>query len=157
MWRWRLSPLSSVGSDSGSILSKISVFLCLLSIHEYRIGDSAHDDKLWTILKSLLFSTLMIQQATLDVVLFLHPVKGFTVTASSICRRILQTLSSLSFVIEKFGGLASNDGDRSSFPELKKVFYTAVDILATDVPASECIIRDFIVDLKSTSTPGASF
>ena len=100
----------------------------------------------------MLFSTLMIHQSILDSLLFLRPVSSSPSNkASHIARRTVQTLSALSFVIETFGGVASTSEDGPSFPELKRVFYMAIDIMAADAPACEELVRDLITDLNSQS------
>ena len=94
----------------------------------------------------------MIHQSILDSLLFLRPVSSSPFQkASHVARKIVQTLSALSFVIETFGGVASTGVDGPSFPELKRVFYMAIDIMAADAPACEQLVRDLITDLKSLS------
>lgn len=44
---------------------------------------------------------------------------------------MLHTLSHLSFVLSQFGGVSSTASE-GGFPELKKVFYTALDILSSN-------------------------
>jgi hypothetical protein len=48
-------------------------------------------------------------------------------------------LSDLSFVIAKFGGVTSTSS--AGFAELKRVFYSALDVLSADVEASEKFVR----------------
>ena len=93
----------------------------------------------------------MIHQALLDALLYLYPLPPSTsveLKAPNVTRKILQALSALSMVIDAFGGVSSTDGSGagSSFPELKKVFYMAIDIMAVDAPASEWLVQELIID-----------
>ena len=60
-------------------------------------------------------------------------------THSSLALSTLRTLSHLSFVITKFGGVTSTSSD--GFAELKRVFYSALDVLSADVEASENFVK----------------
>lgn len=111
-------------------------------------------EKIWIVLKTQLFSTLMLQQAILDTILF-HPppssLSGSSRTYSPVhlTSIILNTLSSLSFVVASFGGVTAGPAGAvkgPSFPELKKVFYMAIDMLSTDRPASNTFVRNLIRD-----------
>ncbi|KAL5524521.1 hypothetical protein ACEPAF_9661 [Sanghuangporus sanghuang] len=133
---WRSSPLADVTSETqlDETTSKVM-------------------EKIWIVLKTHLFSTLMLQQAILDTVLYHSPPSSLYST-SHLASTILSTLSSLSFVISSFGGVAARPteaGAGPSFPELKKVFYTSVDILSTDVMESEGFIRSSVRDARNYS------
>ena len=101
----------------------------------------------------------MLQQAVLDGILFVPPPRPSSQSTepplpSNLLRSILRTLSSLSFVIVTFGGVTAGagsnaDGEGPSFPELKKVFYMAVDILAADKINSEDFVKDLISGVDS--------
>lgn len=106
--------------------------------------------QLWTFLKTLLFSTVMLAQAVLSTTLFLPPVASSSSqrapdTAVELSSSVLKTLSHLSFIISKFGGVTvtsqSEDGDGRGFKELKSVFYTALDIISGDQLRSEDFLR----------------
>ena len=60
-------------------------------------------------------------------------------THSSLSLSVLRTLSHLSFVITKFGGVTSTSS--SGLAELKRVFYSALDILGADAEASETFVK----------------
>jgi hypothetical protein len=60
-------------------------------------------------------------------------------THSSLALSTLRTLSHLSFVITKFGGVTSTSS--ASFAEMKRVFYSALDVLSADVDASETFVK----------------
>ncbi|KAI5122454.1 hypothetical protein M0805_008765 [Coniferiporia weirii] len=125
-------------------------------------GSREVTEKLWSVLKAQLFSTLMLHQAVLDALLFLHPLPPPTTSlpssphpsASDICRGILRTLFSLSFVIASFGGVTAQQHNGRGFPELKKVFYTAVDILSSDAQESEAFVGDLIKGVDPSSIAG---
>ncbi|EJC97998.1 uncharacterized protein FOMMEDRAFT_149443 [Fomitiporia mediterranea MF3/22] len=111
-------------------------------------------EKIWNALKTQLFSTLMLQQAVLDTILF-HPPPPSPSTASNtyspshLTSTILNTLSSLSFIIASFGGVtagSSTGAKGPTFPELKKVFYISIDILSTNVLESESFVRNLVRD-----------
>jgi len=59
-------------------------------------------------------------------------------TAPSIAAHSLRTFYSLSFIISKFGGVTSTTG----LTELRKAFYTAIDILVTDARTAEELLVD---------------
>ncbi|KAH8114641.1 hypothetical protein DFH11DRAFT_1508769 [Phellopilus nigrolimitatus] len=111
-------------------------------------------EKMWTILKTQFFSVLMLQQAVLDVIMFLHSPstsssRSFSVSpASRLAETILQTLYLLSFVIASFGGVTVGQGNNADngrgFPELRKTFYVAIDVLSADAHASEVFVRGLI-------------
>jgi hypothetical protein len=60
-------------------------------------------------------------------------------THSSLALSTLRTLSHLSFVISKFGGVTSMSS--VSFAEMKRVCYSALDVLSADVGASETFVK----------------
>ncbi len=60
-------------------------------------------------------------------------------THSLLALSILRTLSQLSFVITKFGGVTSTSS--AGLAELKRVFYSALDMLSADVEASETFVK----------------
>ena len=93
----------------------------------------------------------MLLQSILSTITYSHPVAS-TITSqesegsltylpahSSLALSTLRTLSHLSFVITKFGGVTSTSS--AGFAELKRVFYTALDVLSGDVEASETFVK----------------
>jgi len=113
---------------------------------------------IWTILKTLLFMTVILLQSILSTITYSHPAPTTSValeperfdprvpTHSSLALSTLRTLSHLSFVITKFGGFTSTSG--IGFAELKRVFYSALDVVSADVEASETFV-------KSLKAPGS--
>jgi hypothetical protein len=99
--------------------------------------------------------TVMLSQSVLSTITYTPPVSSTAAppdperaaTHSSLALSTLRTLSHLSFVITKFGGVTSTSG--VGFAELKRVFYSALDVLSADVEASETFV-------KSLDTPGLS-
>ena len=69
-------------------------------------------------------------------------------THSSLALSTLRTLSHLSFVINMFGGVTSTSSD--GFAGLKRVSYSALDVLSADVEASEIFVK--AVSLHGWST-----
>ncbi|KAH9080433.1 hypothetical protein EDB83DRAFT_2339407 [Lactarius deliciosus] len=93
---------------------------------------------IWTTLKTLLFMTVMLSQSILSTITYSRPVSSdpersstHMPTHSSLALSTLRTLSHLSFVITKFGGVTSTSS--VGFAELKRVFYSALDRAETFV------------------------
>ena len=90
-----------------------------------------------------MFSTVMISDAILSVVLYVPPYAGAQLPRSApFALQILRTLSHLSFIISRFGGVATTSS--SSLLELKRVFYTALDVITADVSGqtAEAAVRE---------------
>lgn len=88
--------------------------------------------EIWKVLKTLLFSHLVISQSILSSIQYLQPpqvARAVDPSPSSIARSNLRSLLHLSFVISQFGGVASS---AEGFKELKRVCYMAIDIVASD-------------------------
>lgn len=64
------------------------------------------------------------------------------VSPSSLALQTLNTLSHLSFVISQFGGVTTTSVEGPGFKELKKTFYLALDILASDPVASDRFVKE---------------
>ncbi|KAH7910858.1 hypothetical protein BJ138DRAFT_1172912 [Hygrophoropsis aurantiaca] len=124
---------------------------------------------LWTVLKTLLFTIIMVTEGALSAVVFVPPSLSHasphhdapresakvspgprashsrsrshpgldSASPSTLALATLRTLFHLSFVIAQFGGAG-----HGAFAELKKTFYLALDILATDTRASEQFARE---------------
>ena len=106
----------------------------------------------WGVLKTILFVTVMVQQSVVTAMIYLPPPLSKivspleqTVTPASLAWLLLQTLSNLSFVITKFGGVTST-ARTSVFPQLRRLFYSALDVLSTNQVASE----KFVITLCHT-------
>ena len=92
---------------------------------------------------TFLFATVMVSQAALTSLVYsrrLFPAPEPGPTAESLSLLELEVLHHLAFVISKFGGVAT--GNDSGFTELKKVFYTALDILSVDSALSEAFVQN---------------
>ncbi|EAU85803.1 hypothetical protein CC1G_05020 [Coprinopsis cinerea okayama7 len=118
----------------------------------------------WTILKTLLFTVIMIADGALSPLIFIPP-SAFpappsparpsspqpsspgnhnppqttaepppSITPSTLALTALHALSHLSFVISQFGGVTSTG---NGFEELKKTFYLSLDILARSSGSAE--------------------
>jgi hypothetical protein len=106
----------------------------------------------WGVLKTILFTTVMVQQSVITATTYLPtPSPGTTSSLRpelmpvSIAGILLETLSSLSFVVTKFGGVTLT-ARVSVFPQLRRLFYSALDVLSTDPVAS----KKFIIALCQT-------
>jgi hypothetical protein len=102
----------------------------------------------WSILKSLLFSSLMISQSALDILIYYPHSSQPPPFTSSIAHSVLRILIHLSFIIFKIGGISST----SSVAELKRCFFTAVDCLSLD--SEEC--NNFVINLCQEVTSGSN-
>ncbi|KAI0320160.1 hypothetical protein OF83DRAFT_656818 [Amylostereum chailletii] len=121
---------------------------------------------LWTVLKTFLFTAVMISLSPLTTALYNRPppvlrgnltgVAVGPVTPSTLALTTLNILSHLSFVISKFGGVTATA--ETGFSELKKVFFTALDLLSADVQASDIFARSISVKdtLAASSTSTSS-
>ncbi|KAI0631994.1 hypothetical protein C8Q77DRAFT_1210348 [Trametes polyzona] len=99
----------------------------------------------WSILKTILFTTLMISQSVLSAVVFVPNPNAAAAAAQRgipsipsphiVALDVLRVLSHLSFVMPQFGGVASTS--EGGLPELKRAFYMALDVLASDGDAAE--------------------
>lgn len=58
----------------------------------------------------------------------------------SLALTILNALSKLSFIISQFGGVTSTS--QGGFSELKRVFYSALDVLSVDAAVSEKFVME---------------
>jgi hypothetical protein len=117
--------------DAAKTIEKDWLSTSLASVTD---GGVAPDSKemaksVWTVLKTLLFSIIMISDGVLSPLIFLPPqALHEDVTASSLALSVLHTFSHLAFVISQFGGVTSTG---KGFEELKKTFYLSLDILAS--------------------------
>ncbi|KAI0333742.1 hypothetical protein GY45DRAFT_1319349 [Cubamyces sp. BRFM 1775] len=97
----------------------------------------------WSILKTLLFMTLMLSQSILAAVVFVpnpHSQPVSPVSPHSIALNILHVLAQLSFVMPQFGGVASTA--EGGLPELKRAFYMTLDVLAASDEAAERFVAE---------------
>ncbi|KAI0345822.1 hypothetical protein BDW22DRAFT_1353428 [Trametopsis cervina] len=100
----------------------------------------------WLVLKTLLFTTIRVTQSLLTVVVYtpqpLRPRRTSSrpttpstspplATPFTFALSTLNILSNIAFTLPQFGGVSSTASD-GGFVELKKVFYTALDVLSAD-------------------------
>jgi len=101
---------------------------------------------MWNTLKTLLFTTIMILQSALSTLVYVPQPQSSAGSPSempspfSFSLTALHILSHLSFILPQFGGVTSIG--EGSFSELKKVHYTALDILASSQEESERFVRE---------------
>ena len=134
-WNPAPRPLSSIPLLKTSSVSLYRV----LVLHEPDC-DSAPDSKatmtkIWTLLKSVLFSVVLVSQTILQDLIYEptpHPL--------SIANTIIEIFFNLSFVTSKFaGGLTSTGG---GFPQQKRCFYGALDVVSSSPSESaELVLR----------------
>lgn len=115
---------------------------------------------LWNVLKTLLFTTIMILQSILPALLFVPYPSGSRADvhgASSIdgatpaspfdlALMALHVLSHLSFVMPQFGGVTSTA--EGGLPELKKAFYMALDVLSESASRSDLFVHQLCDSFK---------
>jgi len=101
---------------------------------------------MWTTLKTMLFSTIMVADAALSAAVFVPPSMYNSSTPSTLALMTFHTLSHLSFVISQFGGVTTTS--TQEFPELKKTFYLALDILAESREESERYVRELCLSFQ---------
>jgi hypothetical protein len=145
---WAQSTLAGIEdeNDIGVCLTAICLVTCGSPLN-ISVPDSRElATNIWTILKTLLFMTVMLSQSILSTITYTRPAaapsepeRSAMPTHSSLALSTLRTLSHLSFVITKFGGVTSTSG--VGFAELKRVFYSALDVLSADVEASETFVK----------------
>ncbi|QRW27597.1 trafficking protein MON1 [Rhizoctonia solani] len=79
----------------------------------------------WHMLKTILFTTVLISQSVLDTIIYYSDVVSRE--GKLLARGILMALCRLSFVSTKFGALTAEGG---GFSEMKRAFFGALDVLA---------------------------
>ncbi|KAG6819776.1 hypothetical protein H0H93_008783 [Arthromyces matolae] len=123
---------------------KSSEFASILSEDELGADAKESYKSVWLILKSLLFSILMVSDGILGAIVYVDPAAAASssntsrITIDTLAKSILQTLFLLSFVVSQFGGVtATAVGDEPGFVELRKVFYLALDVLSSQEPSGD--------------------
>ncbi|TFY64171.1 hypothetical protein EVG20_g6041 [Dentipellis fragilis] len=110
---------------------------------------------IWTVLKTFLFTTVMISQSILSTVVYTVPPSTPSPsdpTAFSLSLATLRILSHLAFVISQFGGITT--ASEGGFSELKRVFYTSLDVLSASPGSTEHFVK--MLASEEMSTPGSS-
>ncbi|RDB15275.1 Peroxisomal biogenesis factor 8 [Hypsizygus marmoreus] len=121
---------------------------------------------IWFLLKTLLFSTIMVADGVLKVVVYARPVspsQSRSVTPQTIAQTTLKTLFHISFVVSQFGGVtATATSEEPGFIELRKVFYLGIDVLSSQEPLGgsqtcERFVQELANDLRGVvkTTSGA--
>jgi hypothetical protein len=86
---------------------------------------------MWTTLKTLLFSAVMLSEAILSSVVYIKPASSpytrASTTSSELALQVLHIFTHFSFIISQFGGVTSTS---QGFEQLKKTFYLSLDILS---------------------------
>ncbi len=100
-----------------------------------RLSPPADAQRTWLVLKTLLFSTIMISESVLSAAIYV------TTCPAPLGLTALRALGHLSFVIQQFGGITPS----SNFVELKKAVYLALDVVAGSTRAGEA--EDFVSGL----------
>ncbi|KAF7985593.1 hypothetical protein HWV62_3889 [Athelia sp. TMB] len=118
---------------------------------------------IWTVLKTLLFSSIMTANSILSETIYVPPSSYPTApppstisssTPQSLALQSLSILSHLSFVITQFGGVTTTATSGTEFPELKKTFYVALDVLS-DSEHGKKLANNFVQTLcADESTKG---
>lgn len=116
---------------------------CILSQALVAPGTRPLTTSIWTILKTLLFCTTMITEAGLSTSVYIPP--AFSHSSSALALITLRTFSHLAFVIEKFGGAG-----HGAFAELKRGFYLALDVLASNADESEQFVKGLCHEIWSS-------
>ncbi|PFH53347.1 hypothetical protein AMATHDRAFT_1408 [Amanita thiersii Skay4041] len=100
---------------------------------------------IWTSFKTILFSMIMVAQATLAAVIYVPPDK-FSPSAhpEHLALEVLYALYHLSFLLSEFGGISATS---QGFSELKKTVYLAFDILAQSPQTAEGFAKEILLPL----------
>ncbi|KAG6916031.1 hypothetical protein DXG01_008754 [Tephrocybe rancida] len=109
----------------------------------------------WLLLKTLLFSTIMVADSVLGAAIYVPPRAPLALSSHVLAKSILRTLSHLSFVVSQFGGVTGTAvSDDPGFMELRKVFYLALDTLSAQEPPGEryvnhceSFVKELVTDL----------
>ncbi|KAJ3512387.1 hypothetical protein NLJ89_g3553 [Agrocybe chaxingu] len=101
----------------------------LASFTDLEIASNSQEitKSIWTMLKTFLFSNIMLAEAILSAAVYVPPEYCIDITPATLALQTLHTLSHLSFVMSQFGGVTTTT---QGFEHLKKTFYLALDILA---------------------------
>jgi hypothetical protein len=140
---WFASPLCSLQEDTrlGKLLQ-----LCLIALTKTCTDSQVQDfmTGVWSILKTTLFVNIMLTQSIFSVFTYAMPL-GYPSDSVDeflphLAARVLNIHAKLAFVISQFGGISPSSG--AGFTELKRVIYTALDILASSPTYAKQFIHD---------------
>ncbi|ELU44932.1 Mon1 domain-containing protein [Rhizoctonia solani AG-1 IA] len=156
-WQPRLYPiLNSLvnGFGQASLNLEASWSRCLLAPETQRVTALV-----WHMLKTILFTTVLISQSVLDTIIYYSDVVSRE--GKLLARGILMALCRLSFVSTKFGALTAEGG---GFSEMKRAFFGALDVLAFNYDDKDntgdrsCVelVANLSIELSSKSTAAAT-
>lgn len=158
---WDKVDLASPSSDHGAQL------LCAQSYHNshrsptkltvtsHSLDTPDETQAVYSILKTLLFSFIMIAKECLSSSLYV-PASSSSAsnstnpTAVSLATLTLKTFFHLSFILSQFGGVTAGS---KAFPQLQETFFLGLDIIGSQPAAAEQLISEFcdnIVDSAGT-------
>jgi hypothetical protein len=135
---WASCGLSALTDDNqiGRSLFPKVYLLRLISDPPLAEGSRVAAMSIWTCLRTLLFTTVMISRPVL-LASMRHSAPTPS-TSPSIASLFLVTLWNLAFVTSKFGGISAH---AVGFEELKQACYLALDIVASSPIESEALLR----------------
>ncbi|KAG8983105.1 hypothetical protein FRB93_007662 [Tulasnella sp. JGI-2019a] len=110
--------------------------------------------EIWNILKTFLFSTVLISQSILATLTFEAVPRGDDsrfMSTTQLVSSIVNTFFHLAFVTSKFGGGLTSSG--GGFPEQKRAFFTALDIMASDGHQTAALITRLHTHITTTQLP----
>ncbi|KAF9447297.1 hypothetical protein P691DRAFT_802622 [Macrolepiota fuliginosa MF-IS2] len=130
--------------------------------HDIAPETRAATQTIWTVLKTLLFSTIMLSDAVLASIVYIKPgsvpYTEASLTPPQLALQVLHILSHYAFIISQFGGVTSTS---QGFEQLKKTFYLALDVLAqtdggtnaaqTESSLANSYVKDQCLSLKSSA------
>uniref|UniRef100_A0A0W0G7P3 Uncharacterized protein n=1 Tax=Moniliophthora roreri TaxID=221103 RepID=A0A0W0G7P3_MONRR len=128
-------------SVAASSLSDLRWVCARVEGNMWKMVSDSSSTEAWQVLKTLLFSCVMITEAALSASLYIPPNTyassdlGSMPATLALCT--LEMLDHLSFVVHQFGGVTSmgtpsEDGSAGGvFKEMRRTFYLALDILAS--------------------------
>ncbi|KAG5638156.1 hypothetical protein H0H81_001541 [Sphagnurus paluster] len=110
---------------------------------------------IWLLLKTLLFSIVMVADSVLGAAVYARPSQSLGKSSpQELAECILLTLSHIAFVVSELGGVtATATGNDPGFAELRKVFYLALDVLAfqekdtSTLNYCELFVKKLVADL----------
>ncbi|KAJ1309628.1 hypothetical protein OPQ81_006397 [Rhizoctonia solani] len=131
-WQLRLYPILNGlvdGFGQASLNMESSWSRCLLSCvkedDELAPKIQPVTARVWHMLKSMLFTTVLVSQSVLDAVVYYSAIPRRE--SKLLSRGILMSFCRLSFISTKFGALTAEGG---GFSEMKRAFFGALDVLA---------------------------
>lgn len=107
---------------------------------------------MWTKLKGLLFTTVMILQSVVDAILYNE--SSTTSSNASLACEVIKIFSRIAFISSKFGGLlAQGEG---SFREYRRAYYTALDVVLASPPHGELLVQNLVMHRRELRDGGVN-